>query len=235
LAYSERRYRASFALKTLVSSHAELCNLIAKHRYASLERVNNWNLDFMAGSEQGEKFRNLAEQLDSAMDFMRACGIDEDHPIYKSTEFYTSHESLLLHYEQALTRLDSTTNQWYGCSAHLLWIGERTRQLDCAHIEYMRGINNPIGIKIRSVVSVALATLTASLDLGSGLRHRTRLSPSQHCNCNGVSGVETGALGRGGEGERVQMDPPDSYVVMLVVWLAAAELCPCVFRLARCR
>jgi len=69
-------------------------------RYASLERVSNWNLDFMAGSEQGEKFRNLAEQLDSAMEFMRACGIDEDHPIYKSTEFYTSHESLLLHYEQ---------------------------------------------------------------------------------------------------------------------------------------
>lgn len=98
-------------------------------RYASLERVSNWNLEFMGGSEQGIRFKALADQLDNAMEFMRACGIDEDHPIYKSTEFYTSHESLLLDYETALTRLDSTTNQWYGCSAHLLWIGERTRQV----------------------------------------------------------------------------------------------------------
>eukprot|EP00241_Pyramimonas_parkeae_P002806 CAMPEP_0114247254 /NCGR_PEP_ID=MMETSP0058-20121206/12922_1 /TAXON_ID=36894 /ORGANISM="Pyramimonas parkeae, CCMP726" /LENGTH=507 /DNA_ID=CAMNT_0001360543 /DNA_START=58 /DNA_END=1581 /DNA_ORIENTATION=- len=116
--------------------------------YASLERVSNWNLDFMSDTEQGVAYKKLAEQLDEAMLFMRACGIDEEHPIMTSTDFFTSHEALLLEYEQSLTRLDSTTNKWYGCSAHLLWIGERTRQLDCAHIEFMRGINNPIGIKI---------------------------------------------------------------------------------------
>jgi len=117
--------------------------------YASLERIQEWNLDFVKeDSEQGKKFLDLAHQLDEAILFMRACGIKEDNPITKSAEFFTSHESLLLHYEQALTRVDSTSNKWYGCSAHLLWIGERTRQLDCAHVEFMRGIENPIGIKI---------------------------------------------------------------------------------------
>jgi len=114
--------------------------------YASLERVQKWNLNFVKDTEQGERFKELASQLDEAMLFLKACGVDES--ITRSTEFFTSHEALLLHYEQALTRLDSTTDTWYGCSAHLLWIGERTRQLDCAHIEYMRGIENPIGIKI---------------------------------------------------------------------------------------
>jgi len=116
--------------------------------YASLERVAEWSLDFATNSEQGKKYQALAHQLDEAMLFMRACGIDENHEITKSTEFFTSHEALLLDYEQALTRLDSTTNQYYGCSAHLLWVGERTRQLDCAHMEFMRGIHNPIGIKV---------------------------------------------------------------------------------------
>jgi len=116
--------------------------------YGCLERVTKWNLDFMEGTEQGKRYEELAASLDEAMQFMKACGIGADHPIMKSTDFYTSHESLLLHYEQALTRLDSTSDQWYGCSAHMLWIGERTRQLDGAHIEFMRGIANPIGIKI---------------------------------------------------------------------------------------
>lgn len=116
--------------------------------YAALERVTQWNLDFMQESEQGNKYKQMAQQLDEAMMFMRACGINEDHALMKSTDFYTSHEALLLHYEQALTRQDSTTGNFYGCSAHLLWMGERTRQLDCAHIEYIRGICNPIGIKI---------------------------------------------------------------------------------------
>ncbi|KAK3254284.1 ohospho-2-dehydro-3-deoxyheptonate aldolase 1, chloroplastic [Cymbomonas tetramitiformis] len=116
--------------------------------YAALTRVTDWNLDFMEDTEQGARYRELANYLDEALQFMSACGMTAEHPIMRQTEFYTSHEALLLDYEQALTRVDTTTDKWYGCSAHFLWVGERTRQLDGAHLEYIRGINNPIGIKI---------------------------------------------------------------------------------------
>jgi len=116
---------------------------------ASLEQVHLWNLDFIRATPQAKKYKFLANRIDESLAFMKACGISESnsHAI-RETNFYTSHESLLLPYEQALTRKDCASNKWYDCSAHMLWIGERTRQLDGAHIEFMRGIENPLGIKI---------------------------------------------------------------------------------------
>ncbi len=116
--------------------------------YASLTRVHQWTLGFVEDSPQGERYRDLADRIGEALAFMEACGItDRNTPQIRQTEFYTSHECLLLGYEQALTRIDSTTGLWYDTSAHFLWIGDRTRQLDGAHVEFCRGIANPIGIK----------------------------------------------------------------------------------------
>ena len=96
----------------------------------------------------GERYKALAERISETLDFMEACGITPDSvPQLRQTEFYTSHEALLLGYEQALTRIDSTSGDWYDTSAHMLWIGDRTRQLDGAHVEFCRGIKNPIGLK----------------------------------------------------------------------------------------
>ncbi|EFJ08096.1 hypothetical protein SELMODRAFT_185647 [Selaginella moellendorffii] len=116
--------------------------------YAAMQRVTQWNLDFTSDSEQGGRYKELANRVDEALGFMSACGLTIDHPIMTSTEFWTSHECLLLPYEEALTRQDSTSGLWYDCSAHMLWIGERTRQLDGAHIEFLRGVANPIGVKV---------------------------------------------------------------------------------------
>jgi len=116
--------------------------------YASMQRVAKWNLDFMEDDKRGDEYRKLAANVDAAIGFMGACGIDEDNPAMRSTDFFTAHEALHLGYEERLTRLDSTTEEFYGCSAHFLWCGERTRQPDGAHMEYFRGISNPIGIKI---------------------------------------------------------------------------------------
>ena len=102
----------------------------------------------MEDKERGAEYRALADKIDAALAFMAACGIDEDSPSMQSTDFFTAHEALHLGYEERLTRLDSTTEEYYGCSAHFLWCGERTRQPDGAHMEYFRGISNPIGIKI---------------------------------------------------------------------------------------
>lgn len=117
--------------------------------YGGLNRVSQWNLDFMSNTPEGHAYMDLAKRVDEAIQFMIACGMDPKSPLMNETEFFTSHEALLLNYEEALTRLDSTTNQWYDCSAHYLWCGERTRQLDHAHIEFMRGVKNPIGVKVR--------------------------------------------------------------------------------------
>ncbi|KAH7447570.1 hypothetical protein KP509_01G112200 [Ceratopteris richardii] len=116
--------------------------------YASMQRVSQWKLDFTSNTDQGGRYLELANRIDDALGFMGACGLTSDHPIMVSTEFWTSHECLLLPYEQALTRMDSTTSLWYDCSAHMLWVGERTRQLDGAHIEFLRGIANPLGVKV---------------------------------------------------------------------------------------
>lgn len=116
---------------------------------ADLHQVSRWNLDFVEGNEQCARYQELASQIQDTLDFMEVCGVtSETHPALARTDLYTSHEALLLDYEQALTRQDSFSGQWYNCAAHMLWIGERTRQLDGAHIEYMRGIHNPIGVKV---------------------------------------------------------------------------------------
>src|SRR2546421_1077047 len=133
------------------SQSAATLNLLrafAQGGYADLHRVHAWNQDFVADSPQGERYRALADRLTETLDFMAACGLDsETTPQIRETEFYTSHEALFLSYEEALTRIDSTTGDWYDCSAHLVWLGDRTRQADGAHAEFLRGIKNPVGMK----------------------------------------------------------------------------------------
>jgi 3-deoxy-7-phosphoheptulonate synthase len=116
--------------------------------YANLRQVHRWTLDFMGRSPWADKFQDIADRIGEALDFMEACGIDPEHaPQLQSTSFYTSHEALLLPYEQALTRQDSLTGDWYDTSAHMLWIGDRTRFEGSAHVEFLRGVGNPIGMK----------------------------------------------------------------------------------------
>ncbi|MGE0744485.1 MAG: class II 3-deoxy-7-phosphoheptulonate synthase [Rhodospirillales bacterium] len=125
-----------------------LLRAFAQGGYADLHRVHGWNLDFVKASPQGERYQDLANRLDETLTFMAACGLtSETTPQIRETEFYTSHEALLLGYEQAMTRVDSTTGDWYDTSAHMLWIGDRTRQPENAHVEFMRGIGNPVGLK----------------------------------------------------------------------------------------
>lgn len=125
-----------------------LLRAFAQGGFADLHKVHRWNLDFVADSPLGHRYKEMADRLSETLEFMAACGMtSENAPQIRETEFFTSHEALLLHYEQALTRTDSLTGKWYGCSAHMLWIGDRTRQLDSAHVEYMRGIQNPLGLK----------------------------------------------------------------------------------------
>ena len=126
-----------------------LLRAFAQGGYADLHKVHQWTLGFLSNTPAAEKYRQFADRIQETLEFMEACGITADTvPQMRETEFYTSHEALLLPYEEALTRNDSTTGMWYGCSAHMLWLGERTRQLDHAHVEFMRGIQNPIGVKI---------------------------------------------------------------------------------------
>jgi len=125
-----------------------LLRAFAHGGYADLHRVHGWTLGFVEQSPAAERFRELADRITEALTFMEACGLTADQtPQIREADFFTSHEALLLPYEQALTRIDSTTGEWYDCSAHMLWIGDRTRQLDGAHVEFMRGIKNPIGLK----------------------------------------------------------------------------------------
>ncbi len=117
--------------------------------YANLRNIHKWTLGFVSGSEQTRKYKELCDKITDAMDFMEACGVTpETTPQMAATDYYTSHEGLLLGYEEAMTRIDSTTGRWYDTSAHMLWIGNRTRQLDHAHVEFFRGIENPIAMKI---------------------------------------------------------------------------------------
>lgn len=130
------------------SSTLNLLRAFAKGGYADLHRVHQWNLGFVKDSPLGERYEDLATRIGESLDFMAACGVTGDKvPAIRETEFYTSHEALLLPYEEALTRIDSTTGEWYDTSAHMLWIGARTHQLDGAQIEFVRGIRNPIGLK----------------------------------------------------------------------------------------
>ncbi|NIB41369.1 3-deoxy-7-phosphoheptulonate synthase class II [Pseudomaricurvus alkylphenolicus] len=121
---------------------------------ADLHQVHRWNLGFVSGHPQCEQYQRLAHDLQDALSFMEVMGINsENTPVLRETDLYTSHEALLLNYEEALTRRDSLSGQWYNCAAHMLWIGERTRQLDGAHIEFMRGIHNPVGVKVGPSIS----------------------------------------------------------------------------------
>jgi len=117
--------------------------------YADLYNIHRWTLGFVADSPQGARYRELSEKIGEALTFMAAIGVNPDtHPDLHRVEFFTAHEALLLGAEEAMTRVDSTSGEWYDTSAHLLWIGERTRQLDGAHVEFFRGIRNPIGVKV---------------------------------------------------------------------------------------
>lgn len=125
-----------------------LLRAFAQGGYADLQKVHSWNLDFVADSPLTERYETMANEIGRALDFMRACGVTgENVPSMRETDFYTAHEALLLPYEQAMTRVDSTTGDWYDTSAHFLWIGARTNQSDGAQVEFVRGIKNPIGLK----------------------------------------------------------------------------------------
>ena len=131
------------------ASTLNLLRAFSQGGYADLHEVHRWNHSFIARSPLGERYREIADRIGDALDFMAACGItSENSPQLATTDFYTSHEALLLIYEQAMTRIDSTTGDWYDCSAHMLWVGDRTRQLDGAHVEFLRGVRNPIGMKV---------------------------------------------------------------------------------------
>lgn len=131
------------------ASTLNLLRAFAQGGYADLHKVHQWTLGCVAGSLQGKLYEDLANRLSETLAFMGACGMTSDTtPQIRETEFFTSHEALLLPYEQALTRVDSTSGDWYDCSAHMLWIGERTRQLEAGHVEFLRGVKNPIGFKV---------------------------------------------------------------------------------------
>ncbi|WMS41223.1 3-deoxy-7-phosphoheptulonate synthase class II [Acuticoccus sp. MNP-M23] len=137
----EMAFRQSAATQNLLRAFAQ-------GGYANLDNVHQWMLGFVEDSPQGHRYRNLADRISETLGFMRACGIDPSTtPQLRSTDLFTSHEALLLGYEEAFTRVDSTTGDHYSTSGHMVWIGDRTRQPDHAHVEWARGIKNPIGLK----------------------------------------------------------------------------------------
>src|SRR5918994_812437 len=137
----EMAYRQSAATLNLLRAFAQ-------GGYANLEHVHQWMLGFISDSPQRERYEALADRITETLSFIRAIGIDsETTPALRQTDFFTSHEALLLGYEQALTRVDSTSGDWYATSGHMIWIGDRTRQPDHAHVEFCRGVKNPLGMK----------------------------------------------------------------------------------------
>ena len=125
-----------------------LIRAFATGGYADLHNVHRWNLEFVSGNPQGDRYREIADRISETLMFMEACGVNgKEVRSVREVEFYTSHEALLLGVEEAMTRVDSTSGRWYDTSAHMIWIGDRTRQLDGAHIEFCRGVENPIGVK----------------------------------------------------------------------------------------
>ena len=131
------------------ASTLNLLRAFTKGGFADMSQVHLWNQQFLASSEQGQRYEQIADEIDRALRFMAACGIDLHSEVsLHQVDFYTSHDALILGYEEALTRRDSLTGTFYDCSAHMLWVGERTRQLDGAHLEFLSGIGNPLGCKI---------------------------------------------------------------------------------------
>lgn len=137
------------------SATLNLLRAFSRGGFADLHQVHKWNQGFVSQSPAHEKYEALATQIDQALSFMAACGLNSNNtPQLSETTLYTSHEALLLPYEEALTRQDSLTNGWYDCSAHMLWIGDRTRQPDHAHVEFLRGVQNPVGVKVGPTTQV---------------------------------------------------------------------------------
>jgi len=131
------------------ASTLNLLRAFSSGGYADLHEVHRWNLDFAERSPLAARYQDLAQRIEETLSFMAACGMTSATTRdMRETDFYISHEALLLPYEQALSRVDSTTGDWYGCSAHFLWIGDRTRQVDGAHVEFLRGLRNPLGMKV---------------------------------------------------------------------------------------
>ncbi|MEN9802963.1 MAG: hypothetical protein RLZ37_2088 [Actinomycetota bacterium] len=155
---AEARIPAPDRLVQAYHQSAATLNLVrafVKGGFADLSRVHAWTQEFVASSPEGQRYEQVATEIERALRFMRACGVDTEHnSSLHETDVFTSHEALILGYEEALTRQDSLTGAWYDCSAHMLWIGERTRQLDGAHIEFLRGVSNPIGCKIGPTTTV---------------------------------------------------------------------------------
>ncbi len=167
------------------SQSAATLNLLrafAHGGYANLRQVHQWTLEFMDRSPWAQKFAEVSGRIGEALDFMEACGIDPSSvPQLQGTSFYTSHEALLLPYEEALTRQDSLTGQWYDCSAHMLWIGDRTRFDGSAHVEFLRGVGNPIGMKCGpSLTPDALLRLLDTLNPGREPGRMTLISRYGH-------------------------------------------------------
>jgi 3-deoxy-7-phosphoheptulonate synthase len=126
-----------------------LLRAFTKGGFADLSRVHAWNLEYVATSREGQRYEVLAQEIERALRFMAACGIDLDGELQlHEVDFYTAHEALVLDYEEALTRVDTLTGDWYDCSAHLLWVGERSRQPAGAHVEFLAGVQNPLGVKL---------------------------------------------------------------------------------------
>ncbi len=146
-----RRVDPQRLLKAYHQSTATL-NLLrafASGGLADLHQVNKWNMGFVDSNPLRERYTDMAQRIQDALSFMEVLGINSDTmPTLKETTLFTSHEALLLNYEEALVRTDHLTGLQYACSAHMLWIGERTRQLDAAHVEFLRGLNNPVGVKL---------------------------------------------------------------------------------------
>jgi 3-deoxy-7-phosphoheptulonate synthase len=148
------------------ASTMNLLRAFTKGGFADLSRMHAWNQEFVATSREGQRYDALATEIDRALRFMQACGIDLASTMsLHEVDFYTSHEALILGYEEALTREDSLTGTWYDCSAHLLWVGDRTRQLDGAHVEFLRGVHNPLACKLGpSATADDVVALCAALD-----------------------------------------------------------------------
>ena len=146
------------------ASTLNLLRAFAQGGYADLAKVHSWNLDFIKDSPLGERYERMASEIEQSLAFMKACGISgETVPAMRETDFYTCHEALLLPYEESMTRVDSTTGDWYDTSAHFLWIGARTNQTDGAQMEFVRGIKNPLGLKLPP--SLDADTLLRSIDI----------------------------------------------------------------------
>ncbi len=138
------------------ASTLNLLRAFTRGGFADLNRVHAWNREFVASSAEGRRYEELATGIERALRFMRACGVStETEEQLHTVDLFTSHEALILGYEEALTRIDSLTNEWYDCSAHMLWIGERTRQLDGAHVAFLKGVMNPLGCKVGPSATVA--------------------------------------------------------------------------------